>query len=169
MPSALTHFALVDFEILAPVFDARALGEALRPLRGTLRYLRIGLCDYCDMGPEVFDDGAANTIGGFSDWPALEIFRCSLTLLVGRGMGAFGGLAGVLPIRIREVAIEADQYWSGKETADAIEELMGQKDMFGLENLAVITVGRKVRGEVERMRVACHSVGVLLKLSSTWC
>lgn len=170
VPCALKHFALVDFEILDSVFNAQALGAALRPLRGTLRYLRVGLCDYWNMGPEVLGDGTANTIGGFSDWPALKSLRCSLTLLVGRGMeGAISGLAGVLPIGIREVAIEADQCWSGKETADVIEELMGQKDMCGLESLAVITVGIKVRGNVERVRVACQDVGVSLKLSSTWC
>lgn len=167
VPCALTHFTLVDCEILA---HALALGVALRPLRGTLKLLCVGLCDYCDMGPEVLPDGSPNTLGGFSDWPVLESVRCSLTLLLGRGMeGAIGGLAEVLPVGVREVAIEADRYWPSEELADVIEELMGQKEMCGLDNLAVITVGRKVWGEAERVRVACQDVGVKLMLSPMWC
>lgn len=169
IPRALTHLSLAEWDILDTPFHGPELGQALQCVSSTLQHLQLSIRDYTNMGPTVIDDWQPNTVGSFRNWPVLTTLRCPLTLLLGQGPEAgTARLVDALPLGIKELEIEADQHWSRRAALDEIVDLVDRKDMCGLENLAVVTVGRKLASEVGPVGVACSAAGVRLMVSSTW-
>lgn len=170
IPRALTHLSLVDWELSDSVFNGADFSLVLRLVCSTLQHLQLSPCDYMNIGRATVDNWQPNTIRSLRDWPALTTLRCSLTPLLGQGPEvAVTRLVDVLPLGIRELEIEADEHWSCLAVVDQITDLMDQKDICGLENLVVVTVGRKLGGEAWPLSGRCSAAGVRLLVSSTWC
>lgn len=170
IPRALTHLSLVDWDITGLRFDWPEFGVVLRHVCSTLEHLQLSICDYTDMGHPVLDDWNPNTIGSLRDWPVLTSLRCSLTLLLGQGPDvSFTRLVDVLPLGIRELEIEADQHWSAGAALHQIVELVDQKDIGGLESLAVVTVGMKLAEGAGLLSATYSAAGVRLMVSPCWC
>lgn len=170
IPRALTHLSLVDWDLAGSIFHGPTLGRVLQCVSSTLKHLQLSACDYMDMGPPLLDDWQPNTIGSLRYWPVLTTLRCSLTPLLGQGPEtATARLVDVLPLGIRALEIEADQHWSCAAAWHQIADLVDQKDICELENLAVITVGIKLAGEAGLFTVRFSAAGVRLMVSSLWC
>lgn len=162
IPIALTEFSFTAREPYS-IFPISRFGALLQPLRNTLQHLHI---DLSTVVPQIAGHQHSShfRLGSFRDWAALQTVRCSLSILLGRGMvrGALR-LADLLPLGLQELDIQGDKYWSVDEEVDRLIELLQEGDtvMSGLKRLAVGR-GRQGLRSKNRLTVACEIAGVEL-------
>lgn len=164
IPTALEYFSYSGNRN-DPAFD---LGYILKPLQMSLKHLDLQYV------------GATKPIGSLRDWPALRIVRCSLTVLLGKGLqtntlpitdvtqkGTLR-LTDVLPSGLREFEIHRERYcWSVAAEVNETVELMRQKMevLPALETLVVAISPAHMTSDVRYqtiLKVACQDAGVEL-------
>lgn len=171
-PGLLEHIfkipiALTDLSFTAQnsysIFPISRFGDHLQSLRGTLQHLHV---DLSVVVPRIATHQPPSLfrLGSFRDWPALQTVRCSLSILLGRGMvpGRLR-LSDVLPPGLRELDIQGDKFWSVEEEADRLIELLREEAVV-ISGMVKLAVGRGREGlrSKDRLLVACEATGVEL-------
>lgn len=156
-------------------FDAPGVGRALELHRQTLQYLVLVFGDGLATEEEDGDDGddgmgIVSAIGSLREWPVLCKIKCSLTLLLGKGPEvAVARLVDVLPLAIREFAVDTNCFWARYKIADELVHMLELRKVRGLHWLKVLDLGWYMDDEEERVRASCEAAGVSLVVrSSDW-
>lgn len=162
-PTGLTRLSLSPIS-RNPDFEIEPFGPAIRAVRATLQHLHLDFSRVAE--PQHWrTTKTLSTIGSFRDWPALHTIRCSLMLLLGRGLRAdTPALADILPAGLRELEILRERYWAVAEEADQVVELLARKEAMVpvLEKLAMqMATGRVMRSQ-DALRGACVGAAVAL-------
>lgn len=153
IPIALTSFSY-SAGSPHPDFD---IGEALLPLRATLKFLRIEFMHLTE------------PIGSLREWAALRTLKCSLAVLLGKWQERESlRLVDVLPLGLRELDVRSDPYWSVDAALDQKMELLMEKETVRPE-LKVLAVGWGPKWWLDKLSLACEAAAVELKESeSRW-
>ncbi|KAL0631510.1 hypothetical protein Q9L58_009618 [Maublancomyces gigas] len=177
VPRALTYFSYEGF-IHLDTTQTATFRAALRHLRPTLQYLRLGWVYELDGGPPDGDDEESYTIGSLRDWPALRTVDCGLLALVGKAPVARSRLVDVLPRVIRQLKVhqmhdlpecweylEEIMQWTVSDVTDQIVELLERREECGLQELVELTVCLRERDAVmeteARLEAACDAASVM--------
>lgn len=171
IPRGLTHFSYYTGSQNTETFDFVAFRAMLEPLRRTLKALHLDFLGDAPPIPSAITDQPITTLGSLRQWPVLDIVKCPLLALLGRGFQTSSPthLADVLPAGIRELQILDDRYWSFEEAVREVEMLLGQKERMvpRLEKIAVYKDYR-ISEMVEKLRAACRTASVELVDDYTW-
>lgn len=159
IPVALKSFSYIP--MLPTKMDLRTLVVALHPHQQSLEYLHLEI-RLVDGGA---DDGR-NRIESLRHWPALVRIRCSLGMLLGKGLLREPRplLVNVLPACLEELEVSLDRYWSVSEVAHEVIVMLGEKQNMlpGLRRLVFLLCITKSPELLARVRRACIAAGVEL-------
>lgn len=165
IPKAAARFSFSAHRALAfGDFDASGTWRALGLHRQTLQYVQLSIDDNVY---ESFDDVVVEhtAISSLRHWPVLRTIDCSISRLLGYGREkAVMRLVDVLPMSIRELVLDGDEFWMEGEVIDELVHMMEMKEVAGLDYLRVVEVPESM-GQDIRLRVAFEAVGVELKTS----
>ncbi|KAL0634813.1 hypothetical protein Q9L58_006246 [Maublancomyces gigas] len=171
IPQAAVRFSFSAHRALAfGDFDASRIWRALGLHRQTLQYVQLQIDDneyenFDDDVYESFDDGVVEhtAISSLRHWPVLRTIDCSISRLLGYGREkAVMRLVDLLPMSIRELVLDGDEFWMEGEVIDELVHLMEMKEVAGLDYLRVVEVPEGM-GQDIRLREAFEAVGVELK------
>lgn len=181
VPRALTHFSYED-AIGLDTLQTAAFRSALRHLRPTLQYLKLGWVNALEGLPSDEDrhedDEESYTIGSLRDWPVLRSVECGLLALVGRAPVATCRLVDVVPRVIIQLKVhqtygvtnDSDgimekKYWTVSDVTDQVVELLERREECGLQELAEVTVCTweedAVMDTKARLEAACTTTSVI--------
>lgn len=166
-PRALTHFTYEDFHPYNPLFEITTFSQAIAHLRPTLQYLCLGWIRVLQSPHPSVHGEDRKTIGCLRDWPVLRTIKCPLTALVGKPAPVTPRLVDVLPVVIKALHLSRrhtgesarrrmyDQ-WTVGDMTDKIAELVEDKEVYGLRDLARLTVNTNSIARMHMEWVAVH-------------
>lgn len=166
VPRALTHFTYRDcFDF--PHFETTTFRSALRHLRPTLRFLRLG-----PLRTLRRNQANESTIGSPHDWPALKTVNCGIETLLGRPSEGNGRLVHVLPLGITELIITRGRgrgfrnrsvdEWTDTDMTDQVVEPVENRQ------LVQLTVNTGMAGRGNGVLVNDQKVEVMGRLKAAY-
>lgn len=139
-----------------------AFMKTIAILRSTLRNLKLDFAGEPPFEDEEFELPFPE--GSLRDWPVLQVLRCSLVPLLGRGVTEESArLVDVLPPGLRELEVLRDWRWGEDEAVRQVVEVLGKKKdaVPGLVKVAVFGAGGSGgEGGVQELVRACDRAGV---------
>lgn len=160
MPRALTRFSYTDYDGGPDSFNITSLWTGLQRCRDTLQVLELWFRLAAIIGDEGEKQG---TVGSLRDWPALRSLRCQMATMLGKGLEkAVARLVDVVPVVMRHLTVDDDEYWKYPEVIEQVVEMVEERRCGRLVNVAVGGNWQGLEESVEvKLGAVCGAAGVV--------